>query len=131
MTYKEQLKHPNWLRKKTAILERDDYQCLSCLSKEKQLCIHHVEYDKGKKAWEYPDHLLKNMCIECHNSLHDKIDSGRYELNILHFFFKINPFYIDVYERRLYDFIKEKGNMTGINEATKILMAQTISKEEI
>ena len=46
-----------WLSKRTSILERDQYTCIRCGKKcaPSELHVHHLNYVRGKKAWEYPD----------------------------------------------------------------------------
>lgn len=68
-TYKEQLEHPKWLKKRKAILERDNHQCALCGSKE-NLQVHHTEYRDGKRAWEYPNAVLVTLCRDCHEKVH-------------------------------------------------------------
>lgn len=66
MTYKEQLLDPRWQRRRLEILQRDDFTCRECLSKDKTLHIHHTEYHNGKMAWEYDGRYLKTLCSDCH-----------------------------------------------------------------
>lgn len=76
MTYKEQLAHPEWQKKRLYILERDKFTCQICLDTETQLHIHHQYYDKTFKtlAWEYPDYSYKTLCSDCHKALTDHIN---------------------------------------------------------
>jgi 5-methylcytosine-specific restriction endonuclease McrA len=66
MTYQQQLKHPLWQRKKTIILQRDEFTCQKCSDKETELQVHHLNYRKGRFAWEYDDRELQTLCAECH-----------------------------------------------------------------
>jgi 5-methylcytosine-specific restriction endonuclease McrA len=66
MTYADQLKSPKWQKKRLEILERDDFTCLACGNKEKQLHVHHGIYLKGKMAWEYENYTLHTLCFSCH-----------------------------------------------------------------
>lgn len=68
MSYAELLSHPKWQRRRLEIMALHDYQCQECASKDDQLHIHHVVYLRGKKPWEYPDHLLKCFCKDCHET---------------------------------------------------------------
>jgi len=70
MTYKEQLLHPNWQRKRLEILQRDDFSCQLCCDKESTLHVHHKQYAKGRMAWEYPNDELVTLCEECHDTMH-------------------------------------------------------------
>lgn len=67
--YKEQLGHPLWTKKRKVILERDNHTCQLCGSNE-NLHIHHTQYKKGNKAWEYPNSTLVTLCKDCHQKVH-------------------------------------------------------------
>jgi hypothetical protein len=54
-----------------------------------------------------------------------------YDNEILYTFFKCNPIYIDIYKRRLIEFVSEKGSVLGIKELIRLLMSQTINKDQI
>ena len=69
MKYTEQLLDPRWKAKRKAILERDNYTCIECYSKE-NLHVHHIQYTGY--AWEAPDSDLITLCASCHASLHRK-----------------------------------------------------------
>jgi len=70
MTYKEQLLHPNWQRKRLETLERHNFQCASCEGTEKTLHVHHRKYVKGRMAWEYEADQLTVLCEDCHAREH-------------------------------------------------------------
>lgn len=72
MTYREQLLHPNWQRKRLEILQRDDFACQLCYDKESTLHVHHKQYGKGRMAWEYPADELVTLCEECHDIMHEQ-----------------------------------------------------------
>lgn len=74
MTYREQLLHPNWQRKRLEIMQRDDFACRCCYDKETTLHVHHKQYVKGRLAWEYPDDELVTLCEGCHSVMHEEID---------------------------------------------------------
>lgn len=65
MTYAEKLKDPRWQKKRLEIMQRDNFACLNCCSKDKTLNVHHVIYVKGLDPWDYGDSLL-TLCEECH-----------------------------------------------------------------
>lgn len=67
MTYKEQLSHPEWQKKRLQILERDNFCCTACYDTETTLHIHHKRYDKGKLAWQYEDANFQAFCAHCHS----------------------------------------------------------------
>lgn len=68
--YYEQLRSPLWQRKKNGILERDKYTCQCCGEVVDTLHVHHLTYEKGKMAWEYPDENLITLCEKCHSKIH-------------------------------------------------------------
>ena len=70
LTYAEQLKHPEWQRKRLEILQRDNFVCQKCFEPDKTLHVHHKHYRKGAKVWEYEDHVLVSLCEACHESAH-------------------------------------------------------------
>lgn len=72
LSYSEQLKHPNWQRKRLEILERDGFQCVCCDAKEKTLHVHHKTYIKGRMAWDYEEGNLESLCEDCHEKAHDR-----------------------------------------------------------
>lgn len=65
-SYTELLRDPRWQKKRLKILERDNWTCRKCESKEKTLHVHHLYYEYGKNPWEYPDLSLSTLCLECH-----------------------------------------------------------------
>lgn len=71
LTYKEQIAHPKWQKKRLEILQRDNFTCQICLDTETQLHIHHQYYDKTFQtmAWEYPNHAYKTLCADCHKAI--------------------------------------------------------------
>ena len=75
MTYKEQLQHPNWQRKRLEALESAGFECENCGDKETMLHVHHKRYVKGRKAWEYELTELHVLCAPCHESEHGDQDA--------------------------------------------------------
>ena len=71
-SYKELLKDPRWQKKRLEILNRDRWQCMACWDTETPLNVHHIEYNKGKKPWEYDDGDLITLCDDCHTELHNE-----------------------------------------------------------
>jgi hypothetical protein len=71
LSYAEQLKHPNWQRKRLEVLELYDFQCCGCASKEKTLHVHHKQYLKGRLAWEYELENFEALCEDCHKDTHE------------------------------------------------------------
>lgn len=70
LTYSEQLRHPNWQRRRLEILESADFACEKCGTHERQLHVHHRRYIKGRMAWDYGDVDLECLCSECHGAEH-------------------------------------------------------------
>jgi 5-methylcytosine-specific restriction endonuclease McrA len=85
MTYSEKLKDPRWQKRKTSILQRDNFQCQekSCLSTHKTLHVHHLDYIPGIEPWEYPDDMLITLCFECHEKEKDRTRLEFYLSNTL------------------------------------------------
>lgn len=73
--YPKQLADGRWLRKKNEILERDNYTCTRC-GATSHLDIHHLYYENGKSAWEYPNDALVTLCRVCHKNTHLKQNMG-------------------------------------------------------
>ena len=65
-TYAELLRKPEWQKKRLEIMQRDDFTCQYCGSKERELQVHHRVYHKGAKPWEYDDSELITLCNRCH-----------------------------------------------------------------
>lgn len=65
--YSDQLLDPRWQKKRLDILNRDNFTCRKCLSKDKTLHVHHTEYIKGRMAWDYENYYLKTLCADCHH----------------------------------------------------------------
>lgn len=70
MTYKEQLAHPKWQRKRLEVFDVWGFVCDMCGDEESQLHIHHKHYIKGRMAWEYDNDLLVPVCKNCHEQIH-------------------------------------------------------------
>jgi hypothetical protein len=70
--YAELLKHPKWQRKRLEVLEAADWKCTRCGETEVTLNVHHTEYRKGAKPWEYSLDELDCLCEHCHTLEHGK-----------------------------------------------------------
>jgi 5-methylcytosine-specific restriction endonuclease McrA len=83
MTYSQKLRDPRWQKKRLEIFTRDNWTCIFCGAKERNLQCHHVVYRK-LDPWDYPDDLYQTACEYCHSErteLTDKIvDSLRISL---------------------------------------------------
>jgi hypothetical protein len=90
MAYAEQLKHPNWQKKRLESLQAAGWKCQRCEAKDETLHVHHKKYFKGRMAWEYSLHELAVLCESCHSSVHDDEDflarvmlaSGHIDMNL-------------------------------------------------
>lgn len=70
-TYSEKLKDPRWQQMRLKVMERDQFTCRKCRSKDKTLNVHHLAYAKGKAPWEYDGEALMTLCEECHAYVED------------------------------------------------------------
>jgi len=66
LTYAEQLKHPNWQRRRLEMLEHARFECTNCGDTETTLHVHHKQYIKGRMAWQYSNAELEVLCEKCH-----------------------------------------------------------------
>ena len=66
--YSSMLRDPRWQRKRLEIMKAADFACQECGAKTDELHIHHKYYERGLKAWEYPDIAYACLCLECHKS---------------------------------------------------------------
>lgn len=71
MEFFDQLKHPEWQKKRLEVLSLRGFTCQECGATEKQLHVHHPYYRKGKMLWEYPAQDLRCLCDTCHQTAHD------------------------------------------------------------
>lgn len=70
LSYAEQLRHPNWQRKRLEVLERASFKCEKCFDGESTIHVHHKQYFKGRMAWEYDAKELSALCESCHQYEH-------------------------------------------------------------
>lgn len=86
LTYSQQLKHPNWQKKRLEILDVDNWKCTECGNSEETLHVHHKQYIKGRMAWEYSYGELVTLCESCHEDEHyisDELKKLLAQVNIL------------------------------------------------
>ncbi len=69
--YALEYESPEWLRRRSLILDRDNHQCTSCGNK-KRLDVHHLIYRFGFHVWEYEDQWLITLCRKCHTKTHEE-----------------------------------------------------------
>lgn len=66
MSYSDLLKDPGWQKKRLEILQRDNFACRICDSKDRTLHVHHWYYAKDRLPWDYDDSCFVTVCDECH-----------------------------------------------------------------
>lgn len=71
MTYQQQIKHPNWQKKRLEVLEANKFQCKVCKAKDQELHVHHPVYKRGAMIWEYTKEELECLCFKCHKDAHE------------------------------------------------------------
>lgn len=81
MTYSEKLRDPRWQKKRLLILQRDDWTCLFCGSKDKNLQVHHTIYQR-REPWDYPDQYYQTLCEDCHEIRQELTDKAVTALRI-------------------------------------------------
>jgi hypothetical protein len=72
LNYAQQIKHPEWQRKRLEVLEAHGFECEDCGSKEEELHVHHPYYKRGAMIWQYETHDLQCLCHKCHKDAHAK-----------------------------------------------------------
>lgn len=65
-TYSDKLKDPRWQRRRLEIYQRDNFTCIYCGDKTKELQVHHVLYLSNRDPWEYDEIHLVTACRDCH-----------------------------------------------------------------
>ena len=43
--------------------------CCWCGDEEKELHVHHLEYKRDNKVWDYPDDNFLTLCKTCHKEV--------------------------------------------------------------
>lgn len=74
LTFAEQIKHPNWQRKRLEVMEAAGFMCENCGANDVTLNVHHRQYVKGRMYWDYERSELQCLCENCHKSEHDARD---------------------------------------------------------
>ncbi len=73
-TFAEQIKHPNWQKKRLEVMEAAGWRCENCGATSTTLNVHHKQYIKGRMYWEYERHELECLCENCHKAHHEMQD---------------------------------------------------------
>ena len=74
MTYKEQIRSPQWIEFATRFKKSKGWQCEACgasQSPSNELSVHHIYYVSGMKMWEHPESVLECLCSPCHKRRQD------------------------------------------------------------
>jgi len=74
-TYSQKLKDPRWQKKRLEILERDNWTCCGCGATDKELQVHHSQYNG--KPWDAHSDNLQTLCHECHELISEAIKHFR------------------------------------------------------
>ena len=83
LTYAEQIKRPEWQRKRLERLKISSFCCECCNNSEEELNVHHLLYKKGAMIWEYDNADLAVLCSTCHLKTHEIEDSLKAEITYL------------------------------------------------
>lgn len=70
LNYAQQLKHPEWQKKRLEVLEDRNFECENCGAKDEELHVHHSFYRKGAMIWQYENEELQCLCHKCHKEEH-------------------------------------------------------------
>lgn len=57
---------PNWQNIRKSILDRDNYRCRICKNDDRELEVHHIDYDRKRNN----DDNLVTLCTTCHRGVH-------------------------------------------------------------
>ena len=75
--YAAKLKDPRWQKKRLEVMNSHNFTCQMCGAKDETLHVHHVNYHKGAKPWEYELHELRCFCEQCHGDVEKNIEAAR------------------------------------------------------
>ena len=81
--YMELLRDPRWQRNRLAVLERAEWRCEGCGTREVNLQIHHGFYERGRLPWEYPAEALYCLCDGCHERAEGVKAEAQRELGLI------------------------------------------------
>lgn len=68
--WQQQIKSPEWQKKRLEILNLRGFKCEKCGNKEKTLHVHHRFYISGRLIHEYDNDVLQVLCEDCHKKEH-------------------------------------------------------------
>lgn len=81
-SYRHLLFDKRWLERRAQIIQRDNYCCRICGSKD-NLVVHHKQYhihamtNTKKYPWDYDDRYMVTLCESCHKRGHAKFKVPR------------------------------------------------------
>lgn len=61
---------PKWQQLRLLVMNRDNFSCVLCGSKDKTFNVHHKVYKKGYKVFQYNLKDLVTLCDQCHDKHH-------------------------------------------------------------
>ncbi len=131
MNYKEQIKTPEWQRKRTEIFNRDNFQCQICFDRKTQLAVHHKFYTYGSLIYEYDNDNLITVCSTCHKKLHDSEISinFHYDVDFCETFAITYTDFFMLKQRFLQ--LKQQQGTVWIKTVMQLITAQIIKKGEM
>lgn len=74
-SYSEKLRMPQWQKRRLYLLEHAKWRCAICGAEDRELHVHHLEYNAGKEPWDYPDTNFLVVCQPCHEKRIHKDDA--------------------------------------------------------
>lgn len=98
-TYYEKLKDPRWQKKRLEIMERDGFQCQSCLNPRDTLNVHHLLYENEKDPWEVDSRWLVTVCEPCHKQITENLERINFLCRIMSRDVHVSGVLRDVVER--------------------------------
>jgi hypothetical protein len=72
-----------WQKKRLEVMQAKNFSCEICSDTESMLHVHHKEYFKGYKPWEYDIEQLALLCELCHTKVHGETDFLKYVISRL------------------------------------------------
>lgn len=83
ITYREKLKDPRWLHKRSEVLARDNFTCRCCGEQSYSLHVHHQQYNG--EPWQADMDYLISLCEDCHKWVEEKkkVSLSLYQAHIL------------------------------------------------
>lgn len=83
-SYWEKLQDPRWQKRKTEILEREDFICERCGDTEETLHIHHSFYPPDTDPWDVADWHLHCYCKRCHKIIQKDENDVKWAISFVH-----------------------------------------------